>query len=421
MKKLCFIGILFALTPSLSFGDNFRINKLVQEKQRKMAELEKCMGSTKGLKIAGISTLGLTAVGVVGNVAEAKKINEYDDKIESTEKSIEKTQKQIDETRADLAKQKAEAEEKKRQEELKKNCEQSQGTWKDDSYCVCGTRNYNSTTGKCEDVTIATVQLANGGTVTGVLNPATGVLTDTNGNVIDTAGGTIVGTTTVASGTDGTSVGGTDGGNVAGENQPVKDCTEDYAKEGDTCTSIPNAIEAKCEKKTEGGLECRVIKCRNNYDGDGQKTKCTPRKVETNGLEKLYDKTPEYAWAYTGENKCYMYDTKWQKKDKCIGLGTSEWEVSFYFDDLNVHGKSHCDTGSAQINHVSGNHCWCAVHSTKDPTSQKIKKEVKDVSWVYIGEYNDCYRTQCTKACVEKVYNDKSTRKKIFSATKWKK
>ena len=65
MKKLCFIGIILALTPSLSFGDNFRINKLVQEKQRKMAELEKCMGSTKGLKIAGISTLGLTAVGVV--------------------------------------------------------------------------------------------------------------------------------------------------------------------------------------------------------------------------------------------------------------------------------------------------------------------------------------------------------------------
>ena len=175
MKKLCFIGILFALTPSLSFGDNFRINKLVQEKQRKMAELEKCMGSTKGLKIAGISTLGLTAVGVVGNVAEAKKINEYDDKIESTEKNIEKTQKQIDETRADLAKQKAEAEEKKRQEELKKNCEQSGGTWEDDGYCVCGTRNYNSTTGKCEDVTMTTVQLANGNTVTGVLNPATGV------------------------------------------------------------------------------------------------------------------------------------------------------------------------------------------------------------------------------------------------------
>ena len=109
MKKLCFIGILLALTPSLSFGDDFRINKLIQEKQRKMAELEKCMGSTKGLKIAGISTLGLTAVGVAGNVIEAKKIKEYDDKIESTEKSIAKTQKQIEKARADLAKQQAEA------------------------------------------------------------------------------------------------------------------------------------------------------------------------------------------------------------------------------------------------------------------------------------------------------------------------
>lgn len=109
MKKLCLIGILLALTPNFCFGDNFRINKLVQEKQRKMEELEKCMGSTKGLKIAGISTLGLTAVGVAGNVIEAKKIKEYDDKIESTEKSIAKTQKQIEKARADLAKQQAEA------------------------------------------------------------------------------------------------------------------------------------------------------------------------------------------------------------------------------------------------------------------------------------------------------------------------
>ena len=113
MKKLCLIGVLLVLTPNFCFGDSFRINQLVQEKQRKMAELEKCMGSTKGLKIAGISTLGLTAVGVAGNVVEAKKINEYDDKIESTDKSIAKTQKQIEEKRSELAAKKAEAEQAK--------------------------------------------------------------------------------------------------------------------------------------------------------------------------------------------------------------------------------------------------------------------------------------------------------------------
>ena len=187
MKKLCFIGIILALTPSLSFGDNFRINKLVQEKQRKMAELEKCMGSTKGLKIAGISTLGLTAVGVVGNVAEAKKINEYDDKIESTEKSIEKTQKQIDETRADLAKQKAEAEEKKRQAELKKNCEQSGGTWKDDGYCVCtGAKELNSY-GRCELPANLVSTTVNGQNV--LLNTTNNTYVDpTTGNVVDAVG-----------------------------------------------------------------------------------------------------------------------------------------------------------------------------------------------------------------------------------------
>ena len=203
VKKLCFIGIILALTPSLSFGDNFRINKLVQEKQRKMAELEKCMGSTKGLKIAGISTLGLTAVGVVGNVAEAKKINEYDDKIESTEKSIEKTQKQIDETRADLAEQKAKAEAERKAAEAKQmaktSCVQSGGKWNEEiSGCVCPIASgyqLNYTTGMCEkDANAATTAIS--------------TTTMTTGN------GTITATGTTTNGTGATNGNGSNGGTM---------------------------------------------------------------------------------------------------------------------------------------------------------------------------------------------------------------
>lgn len=82
MKKYFLFGLIVAIMPSICFGSSARYTQLVREKQRKMAELEKCMGATNGLKIAGLSTLGLTAVGVAGNVAEAQKIKEYDEYIE---------------------------------------------------------------------------------------------------------------------------------------------------------------------------------------------------------------------------------------------------------------------------------------------------------------------------------------------------
>ena len=82
MKKYFLMGLIVAIMPSICFGASARYTQLVREKQRKMAELEKCMGATNGLKIAGLSTLGLTAVGVAGNVAEAQKIKELDDYIE---------------------------------------------------------------------------------------------------------------------------------------------------------------------------------------------------------------------------------------------------------------------------------------------------------------------------------------------------
>jgi len=75
--------------PNVCAAESASVSNLIREKQRKMAELEKCMGTSKGLKIAGISTLGVTAAGVAANVVEAKKIKDYDDKIELADKKIE--------------------------------------------------------------------------------------------------------------------------------------------------------------------------------------------------------------------------------------------------------------------------------------------------------------------------------------------
>ena len=95
MKKYFLLGLIVAIVPNICFGGGARYTQLVREKQRKMEELEKCMGSSKGLKIAGLSTIGLTAVGVAGNIAEAQKLQEYDDAIAKKNKDIEAKQKAI--------------------------------------------------------------------------------------------------------------------------------------------------------------------------------------------------------------------------------------------------------------------------------------------------------------------------------------
>lgn len=112
MYKHFIFSLIVSILPSLCLAENPRITRLMREKQAKMEQLEKCMGSSKGLKIAGISTLGLTAVGVAGNIAEAKVIQEYDSKIEKTDKNIEKTKAEIQEKRDALA-EKEEAEAKR--------------------------------------------------------------------------------------------------------------------------------------------------------------------------------------------------------------------------------------------------------------------------------------------------------------------
>ena len=88
MKKYILPILLMSILPGIAFASSARFTQLVREKQQKMEQLEKCMGSTKGLKIAGISTLGLTAVGVAGNIAEAKMIKDNDSKIAKNEQKI---------------------------------------------------------------------------------------------------------------------------------------------------------------------------------------------------------------------------------------------------------------------------------------------------------------------------------------------
>ena len=92
VKALLGVFLVFAVIPS--FAQHPRITQLIAEKQAKMENLEKCQGTTKNLKIAGISTLGVTAVGVGANIAEAVVLNNAKEDVKKAKENLAKQQEE---------------------------------------------------------------------------------------------------------------------------------------------------------------------------------------------------------------------------------------------------------------------------------------------------------------------------------------
>lgn len=76
--------LIFALVPCSCFAASQRVHldmlnsqiaMLEQQRTEKYAELKKCESETKNFKIAGISTLAATGVGIYANVALHKKLS----------------------------------------------------------------------------------------------------------------------------------------------------------------------------------------------------------------------------------------------------------------------------------------------------------------------------------------------------------
>ena len=80
MKKLLFCVLV--LLPQIVTADDSiqsqmldaQIEKLEQEYSEKLTALQKCEQETKGFKIAGITTLSLTGVGIYANVKLSEKL-----------------------------------------------------------------------------------------------------------------------------------------------------------------------------------------------------------------------------------------------------------------------------------------------------------------------------------------------------------
>ena len=114
MKKI--FACVLAVCPMVASADYLddKIAALTKEKLDKIAKLEECQKSTKGLKIAGITTLGVSAIGIGANIGEAVALKNYDAKINTAVQ-----------TKSDLDVQIIDAQRKKAEEEAAKLAAQS--------------------------------------------------------------------------------------------------------------------------------------------------------------------------------------------------------------------------------------------------------------------------------------------------------
>jgi hypothetical protein len=102
---LLFIG---AMHNAYALENSPQIQRLLNEKQKKIEELEKCDGKRKGFMIAGISTIGLTAVGVGVNIAQANKSNQLSEQINAQNTELKQQQDKISDINKEISQRSAE-------------------------------------------------------------------------------------------------------------------------------------------------------------------------------------------------------------------------------------------------------------------------------------------------------------------------
>ena len=116
------------IVPTFGAQMTPQIQRLLDQKQEKIKKLEECEGKKQGWMIAGISTIGVTAVGVGLNIAQASKRNRLDDEIDTARHDLEVQERHLDEINSQIA--------DRERENAKLECSQQEGmVWKN-GQCV---------------------------------------------------------------------------------------------------------------------------------------------------------------------------------------------------------------------------------------------------------------------------------------------
>ena len=451
MKKYFLLGLIVAIAPSVCFGAGARYTQLVREKQRKMAELEKCMGSTQGLKIAGLSTIGLTAVGVAGNIAEAKKLDEYDTnlkladkKIATAEEDIAKEKEKIEKIEAEKkAAEEAEAAaaaQKKAEEEARAlyqtNCSATNGNINENGICICSDQKPSNDNGSCTRIEVVSVQPnVVGSELTGVISTNNNLYTWNPVTTNDGENSTVSGsgsTTPTDNNNSGSSIvpsasavnnndkGGNFGSN--GDNDPNGDETAAQVDKGDhkPCTDedFRNAnltgatagwyyngkcVAKECEankgyelaRNTKGEGYCKkkssssTAKTLSNSSSGGANSNS---KIHQNKINLAYNAIQVQARSYDGVcERGTLSNSYVRQKYTCSTESTGNWTAKF--DGYTANGGSYCagnktsESFKSGTPSGSGNNCWCKVTNT-----------VGNNSWVYSSHVPNC-RADCAYHC----------------------
>lgn len=122
MKKM--FACVLALCPMIASADYLddKIASLTKEKLDKIAKLEECQKSTKGLKIAGITTLGVSAIGIGANIGEAVKLNKLETQIDAADTKKSNLDKQISAAEEEKAKKEKAAEAEQERQAANNTC-----------------------------------------------------------------------------------------------------------------------------------------------------------------------------------------------------------------------------------------------------------------------------------------------------------
>ena len=452
MKKYFIYSLIVSICPSLCFGASIRYNQLVREKQRKLEELEKCLGTTNGLKIAGISTLGLTAVGVSTDIAQAKTKSEYDNKIGKIDRKIETAKQDFIDKKAKIEKKKADAAEQDRKNHTLRNVVASdiekinKLDGKIGDTAVLHGYNTNELPGdlgnkvessikefegRCEVVSNKT-GVKKAGTESSVSNcRIANVLTEDS--VLSDLKECEVYKCIAEECDDETHV--LKGGTC---NQKDKDCTDEAKKKDMYATSAEKNSDGKCQiKSCEYGYKPKNNKCEqiqnentktvtNTVKSNEDKSKKTDTEIVENACKKALtglvgieyvsksarlekDNDPKLVYdeyICTGYRKSTGNYFGTDEGGDCAGslftgLAPTSWKVEFDYSN-NISGDSRCE----------GSTCYCRItqHNIGDCSRDKYKFVE---SHSEANEHNCKY--DCAFECADKIYSDEDFRYKMFN------
>ena len=132
-----------------------QIQRLLNEKQEKISQLEECDSKRKGFMIAGISTIGLTAVGVGVNIAQASKSNKLSNQIEDQNRELEKQQSNLSNINSKISALQS--------DQARRDCEQDGTKQWDNGRCVSKTGQSEITDGQpASDVVVTAAPVQEG-------------------------------------------------------------------------------------------------------------------------------------------------------------------------------------------------------------------------------------------------------------------